>query len=154
MTAPTTRVVHRSRDEYDTYIGRPSKWGNPGPGDGHRSIRDVDSRPAATDGGTTRAARQNPRLLLRPATLPRLGGRGDVMIGLDVKGCSDCPFANRSDDGQFDSYCELMPDGEHWQVDLPNSPPPANCPLRTSSRLVQLDLSIDSGERSPSPYGG
>lgn len=25
----TTRVVHYKRDEYDVYIGRGSKWGNP-----------------------------------------------------------------------------------------------------------------------------
>lgn len=24
-----TRVVHCKRDQYDVYIGRPSKWGNP-----------------------------------------------------------------------------------------------------------------------------
>lgn len=24
-----TKVVHCERDEYDVYIGRPSKWGNP-----------------------------------------------------------------------------------------------------------------------------
>lgn len=24
-----TKVVHYKRDEYDIYIGRPSKWGNP-----------------------------------------------------------------------------------------------------------------------------
>ena len=25
----TTKVVHCEKDEYDVYIGRPSKWGNP-----------------------------------------------------------------------------------------------------------------------------
>lgn len=24
-----TKIVHSGRDEYDIYIGRPSKWGNP-----------------------------------------------------------------------------------------------------------------------------
>ena len=24
-----TKIVHAGRDEYDVYIGRPSKWGNP-----------------------------------------------------------------------------------------------------------------------------
>lgn len=24
-----TKVVHRNKDDYDVYIGRPSKWGNP-----------------------------------------------------------------------------------------------------------------------------
>jgi hypothetical protein len=26
---PTCRVVHCQKDDYDVYIGRPSKWGNP-----------------------------------------------------------------------------------------------------------------------------
>ena len=26
---PLTKAVHCRKDEYDTYIGRPSKWGNP-----------------------------------------------------------------------------------------------------------------------------
>ena len=29
MTLQKTRVVHCEKDQYDVYIGRPSKWGNP-----------------------------------------------------------------------------------------------------------------------------
>lgn len=28
-TIPTNRVVHCKKAQYDVYIGRPSKWGNP-----------------------------------------------------------------------------------------------------------------------------
>ncbi len=59
-----------------------------------------------------------------------------------VQGCCDCPFANRSDDGQFDSYCELLwgVDGEKWDDRPDGDPPPVNCPLRKASRLVEVLL--------------
>jgi hypothetical protein len=67
-----TRIVHCKREQYDVYIGRPSKWGNPfSHKDGTLAAYKVDTRDEAVARYREWIATQ-PELL---NTLPELRGK-------------------------------------------------------------------------------